>query len=215
MDSDTVQESANPARYVAQQWLRDFARFEHEIHKVYEELVLPIQKDLAADGTQGHPNVAPMNVTLRAYIAFCFSWIDMLSLLWSRSNHQTRRMAAFMVRYMDLDGRTASIAVNLWRHTLAHGPSPQSRRNRTSTYSPVFSWVLPKSQHLSIEVWPDTAAPLHIEGRIATNMFLGLLNLVAQVEDALQRYTQALDTDLSLQENLLRRIRSAPSDDFL
>lgn len=191
-------------------WLRELARFADEVRIIHRQQVVPAMEHRF--------DSSPFNLTLRAYVMHCFAWIDLASRYYSRSDDQTQRMAAFLRRYMGLDGRTALVVVNLWRHPLAHGPFPRPwldrpadadrGSSRVTDYWPLLSWQTTDEEHLRFRADdPDDQEDRAAMGDMSKRhtMDLGLLNLVAGVSAAIATYVEELDTDPTLQANYRAR----------
>lgn len=221
-------------------WLGEFEQFAAEVETVYQTIVVPAME-------HRHDN-RPYAFMLRAYFMQCFSWIDWCSGYDAGTQEkQTQRMAVFIRRYLrradglPLDGKTANVAVNVWRHSLAHGPYLRMRTNRTTDYVAVAVWRAHDRAHWSIhghvdqpsfdpitgEPWPvsdeekEWAAQqqayfddLYRGERIFRYMQLGLLSFVGEVRDALGRYVAELDTSARLQTNYERRWKEIDHDEF-
>src|SRR5947209_1575156 len=85
-------------------WLKELDRLVDEANIVFTQLVQPIRRHEYDND--------PFNLTLRAYVTHCFSWIDLASRSYSQAHERAKRMEGFMVRYMHLDGRAAHAAVS-------------------------------------------------------------------------------------------------------
>jgi hypothetical protein len=197
-----------PHHHETRWWLREMARFETEAREIYSQMVEPKKRH--------HYDSSPYNLTLRAYVMHCFSWIDLASQYYSQSDTQTKRMEAFLRRYMEIDGESAHVVVNLWRHTLAHGPFPRARLHRpvrltptrscSTDYWPNLAWQTAKDEHLRIrmrqedeDVGDEEYGVIYGDGRKARMMTLGLFNLIADSRTAIEKYVMELDGDERLQ----------------
>jgi hypothetical protein len=171
-------------------WLAHFASFDAEVRAVHDTLVV---------SAKCGPADVPYKYTLWSYISRCFAFVDLFSRFWSLSAKDTRRMAAFLRRYMGLDGLTAHVAVNLWRHPLAHAPFPIGQMTEKVAYTPVPQWRVLPDEHLKIVKYHETDDWAVPGEPVRRYMHLGLLNFLADLDGALTRYVDELDTSPKLQ----------------
>ena len=181
--------------------------FDEEVRTVFRAVVMPLQE---------LPHEQRFPGTLQSYVLNCFSLIDMLSAYWSRSVDQSERIAAFMRKYMRVEGASARAAVNIWRHMLMHEHLQRIGEDRTTLYMSGTYWELPKDEHLILkrndDYWPDSeCVPPRKKVRIIS---VGLLNLVEDIERSVQEYFSDLDGDLLLQENFEARRRARVARQF-
>lgn len=97
--------------------------------------------------------------TLYGYMMNAFAFVDLLSQYDNDDREQTRRMVAFMERRLGASRETASVAVQMWRHTLMHAANPRPLpRGATSNggdgnYLWLLHWGepwLPRAQNMTI-----------------------------------------------------------------
>jgi hypothetical protein len=97
--------------------------------------------------------------TLYGYLMNAFAFVDLLSQYDNNDRDQTRRMVTFVETRMDASREAASVAVQMWRHTLMHAANPRPLPRRASANSPVgnYLWLLhwgepwlPRAQHMTV-----------------------------------------------------------------
>jgi hypothetical protein len=164
----------------------DINRLSHEADLIYRQLVLP------GWGGPDHGMVS----TLYGYVMSAFALIDNLSAHWRGSeNEQSRRMVAFMTKYMHLNHHINSLAVQIWRHKLMHTASPRQLVDNNT--GKTFRWLL----H-----WGDEHLPRdqHFKLQAAEAIFnMSLFGLLENIEQAIRKYSIELSSDDILQTNFL------------
>ena len=97
------------------------ADLRREASEVYHKVVWP-QRETAAFAQ-----------TLYGYMHRVFGFIDVLSSYWRGNDRdQSPRMVDFMEKYLGSDRRAHAIAVQIWRHKLAHTALPRSLLDATT-----------------------------------------------------------------------------------
>lgn len=163
---------------------------DREIRVIYEEIVSPRWNI----ETRRYPQ------TLYGYVMKSFSMIDVLSVYWSgETRWQTPRMMRFLMRYFGADRVPAYIAVQMWRHTLMHTGVPREFVFEGITYRWLLHWgdELPSEQHLTLS---DAGRQKILN--------MSLLQLVDGLRSAVQTYFRDLNSDTTLQGNLVATLPS-------
>jgi len=161
---------------------------EKEVSAVYKTLVLPHwNKEL-----HGFPQ------TLYGYMMRVFTFVDLLSAYWmGNDGDQSKRVLAFMNKYMRLDEEANSVALQMWRHKLMHTAQPRALEdaNAEKTYYWLLHWQdhLPEDQHYTFS---------NTSGRRILN--IGLAYLISDLKQGAANYDRELATSKEMQANYSR-----------
>ena len=168
--------------------LKEVERLDKEAKTIYRELVLPNWgKEM-----HGFPD------TLYGFMMGVFARVDLASAYWKGTfNKQTARMIGFLDLYVSPSHEAHSVAVQVWRHKLMHTSSPRYLRDERTNKE--YRWLLHWWEHLPAEqhyTFVDTG-----DCRILN---IGLIYLISDLRQGVERYLQALRTSLDLTANFER-----------
>jgi hypothetical protein len=167
----------------------DLGELNREIEAVYSSLVLP---------RWGDPLYHGFPRTLYGYVMSCFSLVDALSRCRYDDREQTVRMRRFLADYMGVSADAATVAVQLWRHTLMHTAKPRTLDDPASGHS--YRWLLhwrehlPRQEHMRFQRHTDNESILNT----------GLWYLVEELEAGLPRLFADVEASTRLRGHFLR-----------
>jgi hypothetical protein len=144
-------------------------------------------------------------------VLYAFSTVDYFSSAWKGWNdpvfgrkkkkrrNQTKRLVAFLARFIRYGKKESQIAVSVWRHKLMHTGEPRLVRNKTKTEK--YGW------EISYES-PDNMKLVPVTGGSATHkLVLNPLTLAKDLREAVfgaGRYWDQLQDSILLQARFLR-----------
>ncbi len=145
--------------------------------------------------------------TLYGYMHRVFGFVDILSSYWrGNDKDQSPRMVDFMVKYFGPNRRAHSVAVQIWRHKLAHTALPRNLLDATTgrTMYYMIQWharqMHPQQPHYSIvsfgrdEVFNLACISLLEDLEAATVDFLGDLEASPAIQANAARFTKELES---------------------
>lgn len=160
---------------------------QREVKEVYSTLVLPHW----GGELHGFPH------TLYGYMMGLFARIDLLSAYWkgdASSHGQTIRMIKFMDQYLSPNHEANSVAVQMWRHKLMHTSEPRHLHDHHT--GKIYRWLLHWGEHL-----PSHQHYTFAETSDSRILNIGLMYLIADLKNGIEKYLADLSASLALQEN--------------
>lgn len=123
-----------------------------------------------------------------------FTLIDEYSGHWAGAKRdQTTRMIDFLERYLDYGREESRVAIQIWRHPLAHIGNPRIYRDGVTSYTWQWNYENEPGYHWKLEKvdFPENTYRL----------YFGFYNLLRDLRIGLQKYCDELITSEKLQNN--------------